>query len=1247
MSVNNTHNSSDNSDPARPLSSKKESRVALLWQSNLQHCRASAIELSRLILKVQHTSTVICLIQEPYLVKGKLPYLNETKCKSFVPCRNARTAIICSQELNAWYAPSLSDRDTTTIILKDKAMGEIVISSMYFDILLGMPEKLEKLSKETKPLVICADTNAHSVLWGCEESNPRGEMIEEFIIQNDFLILNVGNNPTYVSRGAETIIDVTFTKNTTDEMIQNWRVDRKTLLSDHRLIQMEITISRNVIKYSWNLNRGDPLKFQREMEDAGGQSPVWSKRVIDIVVKSLINDITKSLNRCYPLTKGPANCRKTSKWWNKELDHLRKKTKQSEREAYRAKRNAPFSSLFQDKWNNYVLNKKQYSKEIRRAKRKAWQKYTSDINTPQGIASLNSIVNREDTNSSLGLLQQRIADVDCDLAPEGTVKLLLDTHFPGSTELKGGVQVVVDDDGATVTEEELATNGEVAFITNSKVKKAIDSFKPLKAPGPDGIKAKVLQWLGPKQIQRLTSLYRAIVFFAYTPLRWRSSRVIFIPKPGKKDYSIPKAFRPISLMPTLFKVLERIVLWEIEENVLSVNPVSSHQHGFRRGSSTESALSVMTSEVEHALLNRQQALAVFLDIEGAFDNVAYTSIEAGMRRHHFPRLIREWYMDYLTNRSITTDLLGVKVVRRLTKGVPQGGVISPLAWNLVYDPLLEIINTKPAKGIGLADDGSLIVKGLDPAVMADLIQPILDKAYNWGQKNGLKFSAKKTQAILFSRKRKKGNVVLTLGGQVIDQVKEVKYLGVTLDDRLTWTPHIRGKIKACTRRLMQIKNAVGKIWGPSPWAMLMGYKSLIIPSISYGCLTWSRGCSTSSARKGLTRLNRLLCLSLGPMGRSIPTAGLEVLLNIMPLDLVIDELGLNSYTRLRHVITPRWGVIGDKSLGHLHRWDKMAEGTPLHNLVIDSCPGKWHWNPEYKVETIEEGNVEDSKECQNEPVIECFTDDISSETKSEWRCRIKDFKGAIYEAKGDFPAYVTSTQVHTHAIKEACQFIERSMPPHTDVKVNVTNQITFNRLSDDTVLHKTVDETVQALEALCKSRNVTLRAKKTHVIQEEAEVILLHMAPREATLPIAKSSFKRGTRLLCQNMWADRWSALKQCRQTKLWVPDIGDPGSCAKRSKQLLQLEREKLGLTLQFLTGHNRLRRHLSLSDKSVDATCRFCLEDEETAWHLVAECPALCKPRQDIFHVQGRISSSPEWSPKQITTFIGLLSDHIGVE
>ena len=214
----------------------------------------------------------------------------------------------------------------------------------------------------------------------------------------------------------------------------------------------------------------------------------------------------------------------------------------------------------------------------------------------------------------------------------------------------------------------------------------------------------------------------------------------------------------------------------------------------------------------------------------------------------------------------------------------------------------------------------------------------------------------------------------------------------------------------------------------------------------------------------------------------------------------------------------------------------MAEGTPLHNLVIDSCPTKRHWNPEYKVGALEKGDTEDSKECQSEPLIECLSDDISSETKSRWRYRIKNLNGTIYEAKGEFPAYITSMQIHTHAIKEACQFIKRSLSPHTNVEINVANRTAFNRLSDVTVYHKTVSETVKALKELCHNRSVILREVKTHVMQGKVEAKLLHTVSREATLPIAKSSFKRGARLLSQNMWAERWSALDQCRQTELWV---------------------------------------------------------------------------------------------------------------
>ncbi len=193
-----------------------------------------------------------------------------------------------------------------------------------------------------------------------------------------------------------------------------------------------------------------------------------------------------------------------------------------------------------------------------------------------------------------------------------------------------------------------------------------------------------------------------------------------------------------------------------------------------------------------------------------------------------------------------------------------------------------------------------------------------------------------------------------------------------------------------------------------------------------------------------------------------------------------------------------------------------------------------------KAESLNEGEPY-SKE-DGEPAIECTIDEISTEKESIWRFRVKDLKGTIYEAKGNFPAYIMSTQVHLHALKEACRFITRSIPPQTDVKFYVKNQNTLKRLFDNSISHITVRDTVQALEELCKSRKVILIAGETLAMRGEVEATLLHNAPREATLPIAKSSFKRGTRLLCQYKWAERWAALNQCRQTKLWILDIQGP---------------------------------------------------------------------------------------------------------
>ena len=118
------------------------------------------------------------------------------------------------------------------------------------------------------------------------------------------------------------------------------------------------------------------------------------------------------------------------------------------------------------------------------------------------------------------------------------------------------------------------------------------------------------------------------------------------------------------------------------------------------------------------------------------------------------RNIRGWYSYLLAHRSVKADLQGISSKIRPTRGSPQGGVLSPLVWNLIIDELLTELHGLPVRAVGYADDLLLLITGIDAGSMRDLMQDALDRVTRWGQTNGLSFNPLKTQCVLFTQKRK-------------------------------------------------------------------------------------------------------------------------------------------------------------------------------------------------------------------------------------------------------------------------------------------------------------------------------------------------------------------------------------------------------------------------------------------------------------------------------------------------------------
>ena len=141
-------------------------------------------------------------------------------------------------------------------------------------------------------------------------------------------------------------------------------------------------------------------------------------------------------------------------------------------------------------------------------------------------------------------------------------------------------------------------------------------------------------------------------------------------------------------------------------------------------------------------------------------------------------------------------------------------------------------------------------------------------------------------AVLFHRRREPPQKPqLLLAGTPIQYQEEVRYLGVLLDRGLSWKPHLTKIIAQAKKKLLLARNACGKLWGTVPHITRWIYTNVIRPAISYGSLVWHKGCDYQWAQKELNKINRLALMYLSHFRRSTPTAGLEVLFNVMPLDL--------------------------------------------------------------------------------------------------------------------------------------------------------------------------------------------------------------------------------------------------------------------------------------------------------------------------------------------------------------------------
>ena len=1201
-------------------------------QINLNKSKMAHANLCQMLIK---DKALIFIIQEPYYCRGRIPGIPPGYVVHGE--KNSRAIIITRDTLNCAYHAEFSKADITTCsVLSDNGKKRYYVS-LYLDINMSTNNSTflnfaDFVNANNEKAVVGADTNAHSVLWGCDESNKRGENLEEIIMTTDAYILNRGSEPTYVSSRYSTIIDVTLALNCSDE-VSNWNVNREYQFSDHRMIQFNVkdTMPRPklVPKINWK-----KLKQCLRFEDV--HFSLWSYATIEQEAQAIEQIISKAVKDCTTMKPiKTANLR----WWTDDLQKLKQEIRRLVK-IYDRTKNVEVGETLKSK-------KVTYNKMIRKAKNENWQKFCDSIDSPESMAKFNKVI-QFNTKKTFGMLKN--SDGTYTKTVDEAITLLMDVCFPGSIPSLGGRTI-----SAVQNRPQRATTGrdpskisnkkwkskvvyeaelQESFINDFKVAEAFKTFGPDKAAGPDGIRPRILQMLDNNAIKRITNLYRACLEIGYTPESWRKANVVFIPKCGKEDYSEVKSWRPISLTSFMLKSLERIVLWELEDKTLKIKPISKNQHAFRKGYSTETALSDFIDDVESAILRGQYALAVFCDIEAAFDTVQISSVVKAMRHFNVPECIVAWYRQYLENRYTECILNKVSKTRKLTKSTPQGGVLSPLVFSLIFESFLDLHIRGPVKSRAYADDGTLLIKGSCPDTMVRQMQRAVNKTLEWGVKHGLRFSPKKTIAMFFHRKNKwkEPKRKLKISGTSVEYADTTKYLGVHLDTKLRWNIHINNKIKSAKRQIMMIRNAIKTTWGPTPRALKWAYNGIVLPSLTYGCIIWSKVVEKRGVRNKLTQLNRLMAQTMMPMRRGTPTAGLEVILDLPPIDLKVKELALKAMARVLPHNRTKWDGLGKgNSKGHVLRGTTELRKLGINPANNDSL--KWHRNLQrgYKVDL---DSFKSGLPTSSSSTI-CYTDGSKMKNQTGFGLGITRENILIASKNGQLDEDNSVFQAEVKAIQEACIILREEGT--REVTIFSDSQSALLALSSILTRSETVIDCISSLNKLSVTADVELKWVKAHADHTGNEY-----ADMEAKTGTKNTAYKaRVKRPLCSikkaisdgmyTAWNQRWRAGKTCRQTKIWFPTID-----RKNSKNLVNLKRLDLGLLTQMITGHNRLNRHESLINPEVDPTCSECCEeDEQTSWHIICECPALWYNREQIFG-EKFLDLNPEWTVNQLMSF-----------
>ena len=396
-------------------------------------------------------------------------------------------------------------------------------------------------------------------------------------------------------------------------------------------------------------------------------------------------------------------------------------------------------------------------------------------------------------------------------------------------------------------------NNEKFQFTNIQpetISKIISCLQSKSSCGYDGINSKILKQCSTSLLKPITLIINQSLNTGIFPNKLKIAKVIPIYKNKNLDINNLNSYRPISILPVISKIFEKVVYNQVYEYFSKNNLFYSSQYGFREQHSTELAAAELVDRIYKSLDNNKNPITIFCDLSKAFDTLDHNILIHKLQFYGFSDIALKWFSNYLSNREqfVVLDKTSSSL-SSVTTGVPQGSILGPLLFLIYVNDLSFSIKSET---IMYADDTCLFIpltintsksfsKNITDNQSKD-INKTLSCLYDWLSVNKLSLNTDKTKFMLFhfyQKRLKKMHIpTILINNVAIEKVDEFKFLGLYFDSNLSWNKHIcviSNKISKINGMLAVLKKYIpNKI-------LIMLYNSLLLPNLNYGIFIWGFG----------------------------------------------------------------------------------------------------------------------------------------------------------------------------------------------------------------------------------------------------------------------------------------------------------------------------------------------------------------------------------------------------------------------